>query len=72
MENFDVQTLFNLLNHFTDHALLYAGAIFLAIHCIFGLTTLTIHSNRGLAGGFWWGFWFGILGIVVSALRPKD
>jgi hypothetical protein len=29
-------------------------------------------KNRGGKGGFWWGFFLGVIGIIVEAVRPKE
>ena len=46
--------------------------VYLVIACIFGLVTKRVNENRGREGGFWWGFFLGVIGIVVVAIRPKD
>jgi len=35
-----------------------------------GFITKSINSSKGYDGGFWWGFFLSILGIVVVAVRP--
>ena len=25
-----------------------------------------------MEGGFWWGFWLGIIGIIIVAVRPNE
>lgn len=37
-----------------------------------GFVSKAINNNRGKDGGFWWGFFLGVIGIVVVAVRPKD
>ena len=53
-----------------------AGLIYLlvmvGIMCIFGAVTKSINQNRGREGGFWWGFFLGVIGILIVALRPKE
>ena len=44
----------------------------LIIAVIFGAVSKVITSNRGMKGGFWWGFFLGVIGIIVVAVRPKD
>lgn len=36
---------------------------------IFGGITKAINESKGYAGGFAWGFWLGIIGILVVAFR---
>ena len=53
-----------------------AGLIYLlvmvGIMCIFGAVTKSINQNRGREGGFWWGFFLGVIGILIVALRPNE
>ena len=48
-----------------------AFAIVTLIHSIiFGFVTRKISDNKGYEGGFGWGFWLGVIGIIVVACRP--
>lgn len=44
----------------------------LIVSVIFGLVTQYINNSRGRYGGFWWGFFLGVIGIIIVAVRPKD
>ena len=44
----------------------------LAYMLICGFISKTITANRGMNGGFWWGFLLGVIGIIVVAVRPKE
>ena len=37
--------------------------------CIFGAITKAINEQKGHEGGFWWGFFLGVTGIIIVALR---
>lgn len=37
---------------------------------ICGFITKEINSNKGYQGGFAWGFFLGIVGIIIVAVRP--
>lgn len=37
---------------------------------IFGFVSKTINENKGYEGGFAWGFFLGILGVIVVACKP--
>lgn len=44
----------------------------LVVAVICGLIAKSIASNRGMSGGFWWGFFLLVIGIIVVAVRPAD
>jgi len=51
--------------------LMVVGCIIgLLISFVFGCITLSINENKGYEGGFAWGFWLGIIGIIVVACKP--
>ena len=53
----------------------YAFGYFISgiiISVIFGFVCKAISSKRGMDGGFWWGFWLWVIGIIVVAVRPND
>jgi len=40
--------------------------------CIFGAATYRINSDKGYAGnGFWWGFFLGIIGLLIVLCKPE-
>lgn len=39
--------------------------------CIFGAITQAINERKGYEGGFWWGFFLGVIGIIVVACRES-
>ena len=43
----------------------------LACGFIWGFVSKGIAYKRGMNGGFWWGFFLGVIGIMVVAVRPK-
>lgn len=47
------------------------GAIIgiLVVNIIMGIVSKSINEGKGYEGGFAWGFWLGILGIIVVACR---
>lgn len=42
----------------------------IVICCIFGTITKNMNEEKGYYGGFAWGFWLGIIGIIVIACKP--
>lgn len=47
------------------------ASLFYPIIC--GLLTRHINKGKGYGGGFWWGFFLGVIGIVIVVIRrPKD
>ena len=46
----------------------FIGVLIAAI--IFGMVTKYIAESKGYDGGFWWGFFLGIIGILVVGFRP--
>lgn len=45
-------------------------AIILIINIILGCQTKKMNAAKGIPGGFWWGFFLGVAGVIVVALRP--
>lgn len=39
---------------------------------VFGFITLYVAESKGYDGGFWWGFWLGIIGLLVVGFRPDN
>ena len=44
--------------------------LWLGVDIVCGFTTKKIGEEKGYGGGFAWGLFLGILGIVVQAVRP--
>lgn len=44
----------------------------LIFSCIFGFVTKVINENKGYDGGYLWGFFLGIIGIIVVACKPSN
>ena len=42
------------------------------VSVIFGLICSAISSSRGMEGGFWWGFFLWLIGIIIVAVRPNE
>lgn len=40
------------------------------LHVVWGLFSRAISKSRGYEGGFWWGFFLGMFGMLFVALRP--
>ena len=40
------------------------------VQCIFGSITRSMNRDKGYDGGFAWGFFLGVIGIIVVAVRP--
>lgn len=58
----------------TDYFIGYCVVVII-VSCIFGAITKNINENKGYDGGFAWGFFLGIIGIIVVACRsdaPKS
>ena len=45
-------------------------AVSLIINIILGCQTRKMNAAKGILGGFWWGFFLGVAGVIVVALRP--
>ena len=44
--------------------------ICLCVHIVLGAITAGMNTSKGYYGGFAWGFFLGIIGIIVVAVRP--
>ena len=44
----------------------------IVVGVIFGLITRAITHARNMEGGFWWGFFLGVIGIIIVAVRPNE
>ena len=51
---------------------LVAGIIGIIVACVFGAITKNINEGKGYDGGFAWGFWLGIIGIIVVSCRQPN
>lgn len=52
--------------------LLSTMVVFLVPAVLCGLISRAISKSRGMDGGFWWGFFLLVIGIIVVAVRPND
>lgn len=48
------------------------SAIGIGIACLMGLLTKTINERKGYYGGFAWGFWLGLIGVIVVSCKPDN
>lgn len=47
--------------------------IAVTINCvIWGVVTYVINTNKGYEGGFWWGFFLEIIGLIVVLCKPDN
>lgn len=44
----------------------------LVVAIVFGLITKHINESKGYQGGFAWGFWLSVIGIIVVACKPDN
>lgn len=52
---------------------MFAGLLVMTgYRCLFGMLAQRISALRGKEGGFWWGFWLGVIGLMVVAFRKPD
>ena len=53
-----------------DGGVIFIGLIIGMIEAVvFGLITQAINEKKGYDGGFWWGFFLGVIGIIVVAMK---
>lgn len=43
----------------------------IGIRCIMGSISKAVNEKNGYFGGFAWGFWLGVIGIVIVAVRQS-
>lgn len=46
--------------------------VWVIIALICGFVAKHVATTREMSGGFWWGFFLGVVGLVVVAVRPND
>ncbi len=46
------------------------GAIIEGLIC--GFVAKKIGENKGYDNQFWWGFWLGVIGVIVVAVKPDN
>lgn len=54
---------------YDDTFFIVYGIVMIIVFCIFGAVTRHINQNKGYDGGFAWGFFLGVIGIIVVACR---
>ena len=57
-------------NQLMNSYLFYVAGV-LIIHIILGIATKSINESKGYTGGFAWGFFLGIIGIIVVACKAN-
>ncbi len=55
-------------DYYSTYLIVYA-IIGLIVAIVFGCITKKINENKGYDGGFAWGFWLGVIGIIVVSCR---
>ncbi|MGN0655006.1 MAG: SHOCT domain-containing protein [Oscillospiraceae bacterium] len=50
------------------------GYIFAVIifSVMFGAVTCVLNNEKGYEGGFWWGFFLGVIGIIIVVCKPEN
>lgn len=48
---------------------LVPSVVTIVMACVFGTITKRMNEEKGYYGGFAWGFWLGVIGIIVVACR---
>lgn len=46
--------------------------IFIVVCIVWGIVTKSINENKGYDGGFWWGFFLGVIGLIVVLRKPES
>ena len=66
------------MNYYSDYSstiltvYIVAGIIGLIVSFFLGVLTQGINESKGYSGGFAWGFWLGIIGIIVVSCRQPN
>ncbi len=53
-------------------AVLIRLAIAIVVEVIMGIVTKTINENKGYEGGFAWGFFLNLIGIIIVVFRKEN
>ena len=61
------------VNYSNDILFVIFGILFWGViiaHIVLGFKTRSMNQAKGYEGGFAWGFFLGILGLITVAIRP--
>ena len=67
--------LFNIREELGRKRKMYLGAYIFGVllsSIIWGIITQAINKSHGREGGFWWGFWLWVIGVIIVAVRPSE
>jgi uncharacterized membrane protein YfcA len=45
--------------------------IFIVCSILFGIITASMADKRGMKNGFWWGFCFSIIGVLIVSMQKR-
>lgn len=63
---------YNTYNTIATTSIIIYILSYFGINILFGIATKHINESKGYDGGFAWGFWLGIIGIIVVACKADN
>ena len=69
---YNYSSYYNTANNIAIGSIIIYIIVAIVVQILFGVATKHINESKGYTGGFAWGFWLGIIGIIVVACKADN